>query len=249
MENNALTNEFVQETYNKMLADYDETYTHFRWFREPISRFHYKLSRRTFLSAMKGRSYDRALEIGGGDGEWTKVLTSHASSIDFYDISEEMLKRAKKRLADIEGITYYLGDFVKNELPDAQYDFVQLFRSFEYFDDKDKGMSELSRVLKSGGEIAMVTKSKKYDWSKYYETKRLHGGVMTVREMRALFAKHGFTVTSMKPAIVGKLLRFSFARAIFSVFHALLIHIPTALLPLTLLEYISESFVIILKKQ
>lgn len=244
MSKTELTNQFVKETYNKMMSEYDKGYHHFRWFREPISRYHHKQSKRSFLYALKGAQYDRALEIGGGDGEWTKILLNYVNHIDFYDISEEMIKQAKNRLKDNDNIEFFLGDFLENTLVDNSYDFILSFRSFEYFDDKNKFMRELNRLLKDKGEVILVTKSPYYDWKKYYKSKTLHSGILPIKDLIAMFKKHGFEVKLVKPAIVGKKLSWSFFRFMFDIFHHKNYWFKFNVLPLSILQYISESFII-----
>lgn len=239
-----LDNQFVRETYNKLMSDYDQGYTHFRWQREPISRYHYKQSQRSLRHVIKRAKYDLALEIGGGDGEWTKVLLEHAKQIDFYDISEEMMRQAKERLTEHKNIDFFLGDFLQNNLAGGSYDFILAFRSFEYFDDKPKFMAEAHRLLKNRGEIVMVTKSPHYDWKRYYQSKKLHSGIIPIRQLIKMFEEHGFEVVLVKPAIVGKKLKWPFSRFLFDMFHRKNYWFKFNIWPLSWLQYISESFII-----
>ncbi|MFA6466925.1 MAG: methyltransferase domain-containing protein [Patescibacteria group bacterium] len=244
MSEKKLDNQFVREAYNQSMGNYPAGYHHWRWFREAISRYHYKQSKRSFLYALKGSHFDKALEIGGGDGEWTKILLSYVGQIDFYDISEEMMKQAKNRLADKQNINFFLGDFLENDLSDYSYDFILSFRSFEYFDDKEKFFQETKRLLKSGGKMIMVSKSPHYDWKKYYQSKKLHSGILPIQEIIKMFASHDFEIELVKPAIVGKKLSWPLMRFLFDIFHRSNYLFKFNILPLFILQYISESFII-----
>jgi len=180
------TNQVIKETYNKLLSNPDEDYSHHRWFKEPISRYHYKQSKRSFFYVLKDSKYDQALEIGGGDGQWTKKLLAYVNHIDFYDISEGMLNRAKQKLSEHSNINFILGDFSKNELADNSYDLILSFRSFEYFDDKPKFVKDAHLLLKGKGELIIVTKSPKYDWKGYYKTKKIHSDILEIKELDPL---------------------------------------------------------------
>lgn len=244
MKQEELTNQFVKESYNSFLSGYDKSYAYYRWFREPISRYHYKQSKRSFLYCLSNFQYEKSLEIGGGDGEWTKILLGNVKNLDFYDISEEMMGRAKKRLKSFSNINFFLGDFLKNNLENNKYNFVLSFRSFEYFEDKNLFLQEVHRLLRDGGEAILVTKSPAYDWKKYYKTKILHSGILSIREIKKLLKNNSFKIKLVKPAIVGKNLNSSFFRFLFDVFHRINYICKYNLLPVGLLQYISESFII-----
>lgn len=238
------TNQVIKETYNKLLSDPNEDYSHHRWFREAISRYHHKQSKRSFLYALEGCKYGRALEIGGGDGQWTKILLDYADYIDFYDISEGMLNRAKQKLSKHSNINFILGDFSNNELIDKIYDLILSFRSFEYFEDKPKFIKDAYRLLKDKGEIIIVTKSPKYDWRGYYKTKKIHSDILPIKELIKMLEENGFEIELVKPAIVGKKLSWPLMRFLFDIFHSSNYLFKFNILPLFILQYISESFII-----
>lgn len=248
MSEEKLSNEFVRNVYNNFLSKYDNTYSHHRWFRSKDLLYQHRQSTIALEYCLKNLNFNKALEIGGGDGEWTKILSKHVAEIDFLDISEEMLKMAKTNLADNSNINFLLADFLDNQLKDNDYDVILSFRSFEYFFDKDKFFKEINRVLKNGGSMIIVTKSPLYDWSGYYKTKVLHSGQLRIADLLRMFQKYGFEVEIVKPAIVGKKLKFSFMRLIFNIFYRLNYLTKFNILPLFILQYISESFIIRVKK-
>jgi len=72
----------------------------------------------------------------------------------------------------------------------------------------------------------------------------LHSGILPINDLIALFRKHGFEIELVKPAILGKKLSWLGARFVFDIFHRQNYWFKFNLLPLFLLRYIAESFII-----
>lgn len=242
-----LDGNFVKEKYNSFLRDYKKDYEYYRWQRTPLSRYQYKQSKRTLKRALKGVKVSRALEIGGGDGTWTKVFLPHVKNLDFFDISSEMIKRAKERLNG--NIRFIQGDFMHSNLESESYELIVAFRVFEYFEDQDKAMEEFKRLLKPGGKCILVTKSPAYDWSEYYTDKTFHSGQRDIRKVRQMFVDVGLSPTMILPAIIGKGLKYGFLRFIFDLKHRFIMSTVKSLSWLGLFSRWSESFLISATKE
>ncbi len=243
MTNNKLDSRYIEKTYDEFLATYQDTYSFYRWFRTPVSRFHYEQSRRALLLVLK-KHYEKGLEVGGGDGVWTEFILQHVQSLDFLDISKEMIKRAQERFKNNNRLTFIQDDFLKNTLGGEQYDLLVSFRNFEYFEDKEKGMSEFSRVLRHNGELIIVTKSPEYDWKGYFNNKAFHSGQISINHLCSLLDKNGFKVIKVLPAIIGKKIGWSLLRPVYHFMQYLLLKLPRSLVPTFLLKYVSESFLV-----
>lgn len=243
-----LNSEYVKDLYNNFLASPEEDYTYNRWQKTPLNVYQYRQTARVLLKLLASNKYDRALEIGGGDGVWTELTIGRLKQLDFFDISEEMLKRAKVKLAQHGNINYLQGDFLQSNLAGNNYDVAFLFRVFEYFNDKNSALRMLNKILKDNGEMFIITKSPAYDWQGHYQKKVFHSGQLPILRLLKLLQEHDFEIISVKPAIVGKLLRWSVCRWFFNQVQRLNCFLPVNLLPLSILQYISESFIIRARK-
>ncbi|WP_332304437.1 class I SAM-dependent methyltransferase [Rhizobium sp. GR12] len=100
------------------------------------------------------------LEIGVGTG-LVLPLYSPGSSVTGIDISEEMLVKAKAKIA--EGTlphvkALHVMDACDMEFPDASFDVVSLPFVIPLIPDTDRLLSECARVLRPRGEIIIVSK-------------------------------------------------------------------------------------------
>ncbi len=66
----------------------------------------------------------RALEIGCGTGEFSRLLAARAESVLAVDLSPQMIRLAKSQSAGRENVEYLLGDVMQLPLPAAGYDCI-----------------------------------------------------------------------------------------------------------------------------
>src|SRR4051794_26903268 len=96
---------------------------------------------------------DRALDLGVGDG---RVATHiHALRLIGADVSQVALARARKRLPDAELV------LVEPDEPlpfaDNEFDLVTCIETLEHIRDVQLALSEIRRVLRPGGRLALTT--------------------------------------------------------------------------------------------
>tara|TARA_B110000444_G_scaffold203793_1_gene196382 strand:- start:766 stop:1557 length:792 start_codon:yes stop_codon:yes gene_type:complete len=106
----------------------------------------------------------KVLEVGCGPGSFAEDLVG--LDVTCLDPSPEMLKVAKKRvdaarLARGEAPADYVEAIAEAiPLPDDTYDVVFCLFSFRDFQDKRKGLEEIYRVLKPGGQLVICDAGK-----------------------------------------------------------------------------------------
>lgn len=239
---------YVKSYYDKFLSSYDKEYSYFRWKAGPVEKIHFyqtRMSLLPYLSKIKGN----VLEIGGGDAVWTQEYVKQIDSLIFLDISSEMISRAKKNLDKYnKNITYINEDFLKADLPKNSFDNIVSIRNLEYFTDKQSFIIKVKDLLKDNGNFVLVTKSPKYTLKDAEKRKTLHTSQIDIKELILILRKNNFSVKAVYPAIFGKLFRFSFLRFLANFLHRIILLIPFKVLPISLLAYLSESFVIYAKK-
>jgi len=95
------------------------------------------------------------LDVGTGTGVLLPYLFSSIGKkgrIVALDIAEEMLKKARAKGFD-GNIDYLQADIAEIPLRDETFDSVVCYSSFPHFRDKLKALTEMNRVLKSGGRM------------------------------------------------------------------------------------------------
>ena len=97
----------------------------------------------------------RALEIGCGPGRLMKPLSRHFGEIHGVDVSDEMIRLARERLADIPHAHVHATNGASlAQFADESFDFVYSYAVFQHIPSRDvvlEYMREIRRVLKPGG--------------------------------------------------------------------------------------------------
>ena len=118
---------------------------------------------------------DRALDIAGGTGDLAMAFSKKVGKsglVVHTDINEAMLSTGRNRLIDA-GILLptLVCDAEKLPFPDDYFDLVSVAFGLRNMTHKDVALSEMNRVLKSGGKLLVLEFSKVapplaklYDW-------------------------------------------------------------------------------------
>lgn len=206
----------VIEYYKKTAESYDGKYSTAFW-KEIYDKITWRYIE-PYLPAS-----GMVLDAGGGTGKWAIPLAKRGLKIIIYDISEDMLKIAARKVEEEglrERVTVKVGDICKIDLPDESFDFILAEGDpISYCTDPPKAVAEFHRLLKPGcfliagvdnlytairgaimeGDITSaleVLKEKRY-YSRQYG---FHCWVFTPKSLKQLFERHKFKVVK----IIGK---------------------------------------------
>jgi|SRR5579871_695165 len=114
---------------------------------------HFRMRLRFLLDAVEPGA--RVLDLGCGEGAFAAELARAGAEVLAADVAEEPLRRARAahpelRLQLIDGE----GEW---EIPDASFDVVWAGEVIEHVADTGRWLSELRRVLHSGGRLLLST--------------------------------------------------------------------------------------------
>jgi len=127
----------------------------------------------------------RVLDFGCGSGIYTKILKRKRAKIKGFDISPGMLKIAREY---VKGVEFKLGS--GNKIPfNEKFDIVVASLVLDYFDNLNKPLKEVKRILKKGGyfvfsmgnpvtEITKKTSKKKplvREFQDYFKERKIYG--------------------------------------------------------------------------
>lgn len=140
--------------------------------------------RRKAIKLLNVKTESKILDIATGTGDLAieSARQSPSSSIIGIDISEQMLQIGRKKLEQMkfsERVILKCGAAENlSELEDERFDYVTVAFGVRNFSDRKKGLSEIYRVLKSGGsflvlEFSMPTTPVLGNIYRYYFTKIL----------------------------------------------------------------------------
>ncbi|HHW37247.1 MAG TPA: class I SAM-dependent methyltransferase [Bacillales bacterium] len=115
---------------------------------------------------------ETVLDLGCGTGIYSLELAKKGLKVTGMDISEEMLKQARKKAIqsgyDLDLIS---GDFHTLPFEDEVFDLVITNITLEFADDPKRVVSEAMRVLKTGGCFVAGFIGKHSSWGKIYQKK------------------------------------------------------------------------------
>lgn len=100
------------------------------------------------------------LDIATGTGDLAIALTkTGATQITGLDISAGMLEKGKQKISERKldkTISMILGDSENLPFDDATFDAITVAFGVRNFENLEKGLSEIYRVLKPGGDLAVL---------------------------------------------------------------------------------------------
>jgi SAM-dependent methyltransferase len=111
---------------------------------------------RTLLAWLGAGSRDlrglRVLDVAGGDGYWAARARAQGARAVSVDISGAKLARGRRLTAPPALVR---ADALALPFADASFDRVMSICAIEHFDDGDRALEEMARVLAPGGELVM----------------------------------------------------------------------------------------------
>lgn len=213
----------IAEHYDRLLQSLEGEYIQQRWGDSEIKRRHYHQTELAIRRALKDLvSVGDVLEVGCGPAVWTPLFLSEARSVSLLDISDEMLKQARARIASLDDgrnsakVRYTSGDFIEVEVEKGAYDTIVSARAFEYMSNKQAFVDKCFSVLRPGGTLILVTKNR--NW---YDLKRSTRALTQLpvdqipveramqldlvgwRDALAMLARAGFAANAAYPVIIG----------------------------------------------
>jgi ubiquinone/menaquinone biosynthesis C-methylase UbiE len=142
----------------------------------------------------------RVLDVAGGDGYWAGQTRKRGARAVALDLATSKL-RYGRRLANSPALIE--GDALQLPFADASFDRVMSICAIEHFDDGEKALDEMARVLAPGGELVMSADSltRAEDWPNLYRAhcERYHvKRTYSHQELTALLAARGLDVTQYR---------------------------------------------------
>jgi SAM-dependent methyltransferase len=136
-----------------------------------------------------------ALDLGCGDGRLTAELA--AERVTAADVSSVALERAAARLPAARRVELEPDEPLP--LPDNAFDLVLCAETIEHVRDVGLLLSEVRRVLRPGGELALTTPAHgRAIFERHYDPRSPHLRFLTRRSLRALLDDLGFDVRELR---------------------------------------------------
>ena len=130
--------------------------------------------RKKFVTQLSRYKPHHILDVATGTGDLAILIsTLETNQVTGIDIAGNMLSIAKRKVVQKqlqERITFKEGDAEDIPFPDEVFDAVTVAFGVRNFEDLEKGLSEMRRVLKSGGVMMILEFShpESFPWKQIY---------------------------------------------------------------------------------
>jgi SAM-dependent methyltransferase len=149
---------------------------------------------RTLVEFVRGLGRaERALDLGCGDGRLSALLD--ARSLTLADVSAVALERARRRRPDARVVE--LEPDAPLPLGDGAFELVLCAETLEHVRDVQLFLSEIRRVLRPGGRLALTTPAAR-PLMRPPDPLSPHLRAFTRRSLRRLLAELGFEPRSLR---------------------------------------------------
>jgi SAM-dependent methyltransferase len=133
------------------------------------------------------------LDAGSGDGTMAQLLAPRAKSVTCLDRNEKMVEAARGRLAKVRNATVRLGDVHELPFEDGAFDHVMLFNILTQATTPARVVAEAARVLRDGGNLAIITLSSHDHANVSAHYRDIHCGFST-SQLRRMLQKAGLAI-------------------------------------------------------
>jgi ubiquinone/menaquinone biosynthesis C-methylase UbiE len=111
-------------------------------------------------------SFDRALDVGCGVGDFARRLAERAEQVDAIDVSPRMITAARASSDNPPNVHWILGDVLASNLELGSYDAVTAIASLHHL-PLESGLTRSVEVLRPGGTLVVLGLAKARALSDY----------------------------------------------------------------------------------
>jgi ubiquinone/menaquinone biosynthesis C-methylase UbiE len=194
---------FKRDTWNA--TDYDS------WFKPARGQVIDHLEKSALAKSLAGKKYERALDVGIGNGRLLPIYAPHVAHVTGMDISSEQLEHASEAAKKL-GIpfdTLLCQEASRIEIADESFDLIICSRVLQHVFNWRESVAEFARILKPGGDLVLLTYNRLsiYGLKKYYQHKFVNptkGRFQNPAGLSKELKKNGLVIEYFVGALMGQ---------------------------------------------
>jgi SAM-dependent methyltransferase len=96
-----------------------------------------------------------ALDVGCGEGDFSRLLAARAQRVDAIDMDEGVIRRAREEAAMPRNLSFIPGNFLAYPVAEDAYDFVCALAALHHM-PLEPAVAKMRRALRPGGVLAVL---------------------------------------------------------------------------------------------
>ena len=179
-----------------------------RWYETPLGAAVDADEKAVVFDLLDLKIGERVLEIGCGDGNYTRIAAERTGFAIGLDRSRPMLQAAAQRLKDNPGLRWLQGDGARLPFRDATFDLVLIVTVLCFAKDPQAIAKEAFRVLRPGGRVVLGELGRYSSWAVLRRIRGWFGSAtwsrarfFTPRQLQGLLRGAGFDLGSVNGAV------------------------------------------------
>ncbi len=168
------------------------------------------------------KNLKNTLELGCGNGTYSKILIKNATNLTATDFSDEMVLVAKNKLKRYKNIKVEKANCFNLSYPDCSFDTIFMANLLHIVPEPEKAIEECKRVLKENGQLLIVSFTSEgmtilnkilmiYRYLKTYGRPSPFAQSLTINGTRRMLHKYGFEIE--ESSLLGNKMKAIFVRS------------------------------------
>ena len=171
---------------------------------------------------LEQKDLNRTLELGCGNGTFSKILALNAKEFYATDFSDEMVESSKFRLKEIVNVIVQKENCFSTSFENDSFDTVFMANLLHIIPEPEKSIEESKRILKKGGQLLITSYTTEgmsfvntlrmfYRYMKTYGKPSPTAKMLKVSQAIEMLEKYGFQI--IEGVLIGKKVKSIFVKA------------------------------------
>lgn len=128
----------------------------------PTFRNRYVFVRSRVMQLAQNQHFEKALNLGTGEGDYDRMLAGYCNSLVACDVNEEDIAHGRALNKGVMNLQYEVNNALDLSYGDASFDLLVSCEVIEHVGRPEKMVQEIARVLRPGGYAVMTFPSREF---------------------------------------------------------------------------------------